>query len=75
MSRIREPPGGTVNARNATTPKTLVTEHGRAAIKAVAIATAVQAEIIRKGQRRVRHCSRGSTTRSRRAMRAGWMGA
>src|SRR5579859_8102469 len=28
----REPPGGTGNTRNGTTPKTLVTEHGKIAI-------------------------------------------
>src|SRR5204862_1032458 len=30
----RAPPGGTEDARNGTTPKTLVTEHGRVPIKA-----------------------------------------
>ena len=34
MSRISEPPGGVGNTRNGTSPKTLVTEHGRVGIDA-----------------------------------------
>jgi len=30
----QEPPGGTGNTRNGTTPKTLITEHGKVAIDA-----------------------------------------
>ncbi|MGZ6672840.1 MAG: IS256 family transposase [Solirubrobacteraceae bacterium] len=48
-----EPPGGTDNARNGTTPKTLVTEHGRVAIKAPRDRNgSFEPTIVRKGQRR-----------------------
>jgi putative transposase len=48
-----EPPGGTGNARNGTTPKTLVTEHGPVAIKTPRDRNASFApKIVRKGQRR-----------------------
>jgi putative transposase len=49
----REPPGGTDNARNGTTPKTLVTEHGRVPIKAPRDRDGSFApRIVRNGQRR-----------------------
>jgi len=49
----QEPPGGTDNARNGTTPKTLVTEHGQVAIKAPRDRNAsFEPKIVRKGQRR-----------------------
>jgi putative transposase len=49
----REPPGGTDNARNGTTPKTLVTEHERVPIKAPRDRDGSFApRIVRNGQRR-----------------------
>jgi transposase-like protein len=49
----QEPPGGTDNARNGTTPKTLATEHGPVAIKAPRDRNGSFApQIVRKGQRR-----------------------
>jgi putative transposase len=49
----QEPPGGTDNARNGTTPKTLVTEHGRVPIKAPRDRNgSFEPQIVRKGQRR-----------------------
>jgi putative transposase len=49
----REPPGGTDNARNGTTPKTLATEHGPVAIKAPRDRNgSFEPQIVRKGQRR-----------------------
>jgi putative transposase len=49
----QEPPGGTSNARNGTTPKTLVTEHGPVQVKAPRDRNASFApKIVRKGQRR-----------------------
>jgi len=49
----QEPPGGTGNARNGTTPKTLVTEHGPVAIKAPRDrGGSFEPQIVRKGQRR-----------------------
>ena len=49
----QEPPGGTDNARNGTTPKTLVTEHGRVPIKAPRDRNgSFEPRIVRKGQRR-----------------------
>jgi putative transposase len=49
----QEPPGGTGNARNGTTPKTLVTEHGRVPIKAPRDRNgSFEPQIVRKGQRR-----------------------
>src|SRR5512144_2751065 len=48
----QEPPGGTDNARNGTTPKTLVTEHGRVALKAPRDRNgSFEPKIVRKGQR------------------------
>jgi putative transposase len=48
-----EPPGGTDNTRNATTPKTLVTEHGPVAIEAPRDRNgSFEPKIVRKGQRR-----------------------
>src|SRR3954469_9727007 len=49
----QEPPGGTDNARNGTTPKTLVTEHGRVPIRAPRDRNgSFEPQIVRKGQRR-----------------------
>jgi putative transposase len=49
----QEPPGGTGNARNGTTPKTLVTEHGRVPINAPRDRNgSFEPRIVRKGQRR-----------------------
>jgi putative transposase len=49
----QEPPGGTDNARNGRTPKTLVTEHGRVPIKAPRDRNgSFEPQIVRKGQRR-----------------------
>src|SRR5918911_3591053 len=49
----QEPPGGVGNARNGTTPKTLVTEHGRVPIKAPRDRNgSFEPQIVRKGQRR-----------------------
>jgi putative transposase len=48
-----EPPGGTGNARNGTTPKTLATEHGPVAIKSPRDRKSTfEPQIVRKGQRR-----------------------
>ena len=50
----QEPPGGTGNARNGTTPKTLVTEHGPVPIRAPRDRNAsFEQQIVRKGQRRL----------------------
>jgi putative transposase len=49
----REPPGGSDNARNGTTPKTLVTEHGPVAVKTPRDRNAsFEPKLVRKGQRR-----------------------
>jgi putative transposase len=49
----QEPPGGTSNTRNGTTPKTLVTEHGPVQVKAPRDRNAsFVPKIVRKGQRR-----------------------
>src|SRR6188472_3541038 len=49
----QEPPGGTDNARNGTTPKTLATEHGPVPIKAARDRNgSFEPQIVRKGQRR-----------------------
>jgi putative transposase len=49
----QEPPGGTDNARNGTTPKTLVTEHGRVPLNAPRDRNgSFEPQIVRKGQRR-----------------------
>jgi putative transposase len=49
----QEPPGGTGNARNGTTPKTLVTEHGQVDIDAPRDRNAMfEPKIVRKRQRR-----------------------
>jgi putative transposase len=49
----QEPPGGTDNARNGTTPKTLATEHGPVPIKARRDRNgSFEPQIVRKGQRR-----------------------
>jgi putative transposase len=51
--RHREPPGGTDNARNGMTPKTLVTEHGPVAINAPRDRnSSFESKVVRKGQRR-----------------------
>jgi putative transposase len=52
-ARHHEPPGGTDNARNGTTPKTLVTEHGPVAIKTPRDRNgSFEPQMVRKGQRR-----------------------
>jgi putative transposase len=49
----QEPPGGTDNARNGSTPKTLATEHGPVQIKTPRDRNAsFEPQIVRKGQRR-----------------------
>jgi hypothetical protein len=49
----QEPPGGTGNARNGTTPKTLVTEQGPVATKTPRDRKSTfEPQIVRKGQRR-----------------------
>src|SRR3954453_8208753 len=49
----QEPPGGAGNARNGTTPKTLVTEHGPVRIDAPRDRNAsFEPQLVRKGQRR-----------------------
>src|SRR5947209_1828470 len=49
----QEPPGGAVNQRNGTTPKTLITEHGKVRLDAPRDrAGSFQPKIIRKRQRR-----------------------
>ena len=49
----QEPPGGTGNTRNGTSPKTLVTEHGQVAIDAPRDRDGSFApKIVRKRQRR-----------------------
>jgi putative transposase len=51
--RHQEPPGGSGNTRNGSTPKTLVTEHGAVAIKTPRDRDAsFEPQIVRKGQRR-----------------------
>jgi putative transposase len=48
-----EPPGGAVNQRNGTTPKTLVTEHGKVGIDAPRDRDgSFEPQIVKKGQRR-----------------------
>jgi putative transposase len=49
----QEPPGGSGNTRNGTTPKTLVTEHGPVQVKTPRDRNAsFEPKIVRKGQRR-----------------------
>jgi putative transposase len=51
--RHQEPPGGTGNTRNGSTPKTLLTEHGAVPIKTPRDrAGTFEPKIVRKGQRR-----------------------
>jgi transposase-like protein len=51
--RHQEPPGGTGNTRNGSTPKTLVTEHGPVAIKTPSDRKGTfEPGLVRKGQRR-----------------------
>jgi hypothetical protein len=64
----QEPPGGTGNTRNGTTPKTLVTEHGPVPIKTRGIATAASSH---SSCARVSAALRASTTRSSPSTRAG----
>ena len=64
-----EPPGGTGNTRNGTSPKTLVTEHGQVPIEAPRDRDgSFQPQIVKKRQR----ASKGSTTRSSRCTAAGY---
>src|SRR4051794_24684177 len=52
-ARHAEPPGGIGNARNGTTPKTLVTEHGPVRIKTPRDRTGTfEPQLVRKGRRR-----------------------
>src|SRR5438067_514755 len=49
----QEPPGGTGNTRNGTSPKTLATEHGTVRVKAPRDRdSSFEPQIVRKGQRR-----------------------
>jgi putative transposase len=49
----QEPPGGTSNTRNGTTPKTLVTEHGPVPVKTPRDRRGTfEPQLVRKGQRR-----------------------
>jgi putative transposase len=51
--RHHEPPGGTSNTRNGTTPKTLATEHGPVRVKTPRDRKSTfEPKIVRKGQRR-----------------------
>jgi putative transposase len=51
--RHQEPPGGSGNTRNGTTPKTLVTEHGPVQVKTPRDRNgSFEPQIVRKGQRR-----------------------
>jgi transposase-like protein len=60
-----EPPGGTGNTRNGTSPKTLVTEHGQVAIDAPRDRDGSFApKIVRKRQRRFAGCARDMTSSS-----------
>ena len=53
FERHQEPPGGSGNTRNGSTPKTLVTEHGPAAIKTPRDRKgSFEPQIVRKGPRR-----------------------
>jgi hypothetical protein len=64
----QEPPGGSGNTRNGSTPKMLATEHGRVEIKTPRDRKgSFEPQIVRKGQRRFE----ASTTRSSRSTRAG----
>src|SRR3954471_556740 len=63
-----EPPGGTGNARNGSTPKTLLTDHGPVGIATPRDrAASFEPQIVRKGQ----SAWTASTTRSSRSTRAG----
>jgi putative transposase len=68
----QEPPGGTGNTRNGSTPKTLATEHGPVRIETPRDRnSSFEPQIVRKGQRRflgfddkiLALCSRGLSTR------------
>jgi putative transposase len=51
--RHQEPPGGSGNTRNGTTPKTLVTEHGPVPVKTPRDRNgSFEPQLVRKGQRR-----------------------
>ncbi len=68
----QDPPGGTGNTRNGTSPKTLVTEHGRVGIDAPRDRDGSFApQIVKKRQRRFE----GSTTRSSPCIREGCLRA
>ena len=63
-----EPPGGAGNTRNGTSPKTLITEHGKVPIDAPETATAA---LSRRSSESASGGSWGSTTRSSRSTRRG----
>jgi putative transposase len=67
----QEPPGGTGNTPNGSTPKTLATQHRPVRIKRRGSQGQLRAQIVRKGS----GASRGSTTRSSRSTRAACRGA
>ena len=51
--RHQEPPGGAANQRNGTSPKTLITEHGKVGIDAPRDRdSSFEPQIVKKGQRR-----------------------
>jgi putative transposase len=63
-----EPPGGAENQRNGTSPKTLITEHGKVEIDAPRDRDgSFQPKIVKKRQRRLS----GSTRKSSRSTAAG----
>jgi len=64
----QEPPGGGGNTRNGTTPKTLITEHGRSRSTLRVIGTAASR---RRSSASVSGGSSGSTRRSSRSTAAG----
>ena len=63
-----EPPGGTGNTRNGTSPKTLITEQGQVGIDAPATATAASS---RRSSESASGGLKGLTTRSWRSTPAG----
>ena len=63
-----EPPGGTGNKRNGTTPKTLITEQGQVGIERPVTATAA---LSRRSSESASGGSSGSMTRSSRSTAAG----
>ena len=64
----QEPPGGAGNTRNGTTPKSLITEHGKVQVDAPRDRDGA---LSRRSSASVSAASRGSMTRSSRSTRAG----